>query len=187
MPSRGGGGQLARFVFLRAAWRAIEEWREIDTVPGLAGTASEEAIALALRVATQAAFHTALRLIELIAAHLFLLAQPAGFSEQVVGADPDGFFGHFLSNWRGRRGALSDQVREAYLEPLRSPETIRAICDNHRANAVIDPDHDAVDRAAGVRLAMPVLAAWRSFPSQGTVPMRSSLRSAFSWVERPRL
>jgi len=58
--------QLARLAFLRAVWRQIEEWREIDTVPALTGKVSGEVVALAVRVATQAAFHTALGVIGVI-------------------------------------------------------------------------------------------------------------------------
>jgi len=50
---------------------------------------------------------------------------------------------------------------------LRSPEAIRAVCDDYRARAFVDPDHDAADRAAGTQLTMPVLAAWED---PGDVP-----------------
>jgi len=44
--------------------------------------------------------------------HLFLLAHPAPLPETVVGADPDGFFGHFLDAWTVVPGAIPPQVRE---------------------------------------------------------------------------
>jgi pimeloyl-ACP methyl ester carboxylesterase len=84
-------------------------------------------------------------------AHMFFLAQPSDFPERVILADPDMFFGHFLTMWRSRPGTVPDDVRGAYLAPLRSPEAVRAVCDDHRAGAFIDPDHDAADRAAGVQ------------------------------------
>jgi len=58
--------QLGRFVFLRAVWREIDQWRDVHTVPGLAGVATDEAIALAARVATRTAFEVALNIIQLI-------------------------------------------------------------------------------------------------------------------------
>jgi hypothetical protein len=58
--------QLGRFVFLRAVWREIDQWRDVHTVPGLAGAATDEAIALAARVATRAAFEVALNIIQII-------------------------------------------------------------------------------------------------------------------------
>ena len=58
--------QLGRFSFLTAVWREIEQWREIEALPGLAGVASGETIALAARVATRAAFETALSILRLI-------------------------------------------------------------------------------------------------------------------------
>lgn len=91
------------------------------------------------------------RAVGVFGAQAFFLAQPGGFPERVIRSDPDTFFDHFLQLWRSRPGALPDDVRCAYLESLRSPEAIRAVC---------DPDHDAADCAAGMQLTMPVLAVW---------------------------
>jgi haloacetate dehalogenase len=38
----------------------------------------------------------------------------------------------------------------------------RGVCEDYRAGAFVDPEHDAADRAAGQRLAMPVLAVWKT-------------------------
>jgi pimeloyl-ACP methyl ester carboxylesterase len=101
-------------------------------------------------------------------AHLFFLAQPSDFPERLIRTDPDRFFGHYLTMWRDRPATLPDEVREAYLEPLRAPDAIRAVCDDHRAGAFVDPDHDTTDRATGTVLTMPVLAIWED---TGTIPL----------------
>jgi hypothetical protein len=58
--------ELARLTLLRAVWRHIEQWRDIDTVPGLAGVATDKQIALAARVGARAAFDLALAILDLL-------------------------------------------------------------------------------------------------------------------------
>ncbi|WP_030453737.1 alpha/beta fold hydrolase [Herbidospora cretacea] len=88
-----------------------------------------------------------------VAWHLYLMAQPPGLPEALIAADPDAFFGHFLDAWVRDPGALRD-VRETYLAAAR--QAIPSIVADYRASAGVDVDHDAADRAAGTRLAMPV-------------------------------
>jgi len=93
--------------------------------------------------------------------HLYLLAQPTDLPERLIGADPDVFFSHFLDNWTRVPGAISDEARSHYLQVLRRPEAVQAVCDDYRASAFIDGTQDAEDQRAGHRLEMPVLAAWQ--------------------------
>lgn len=97
----------------------------------------------------------------LFAFHLYLLAQPAPLPERMIGADPDTFFGHFFDVWTKIPSAIEDDVRGAYLEALRRPEAIHAICQDYRASASIDIQHDSDDRTAGRQLKMPTLAMWQ--------------------------
>lgn len=48
-----------------------------------------------------------------------------------------------------------------YLRAARRPEAIHAVCQDYRASASVDGQHDAADRAAGRQLTMPVLALWQ--------------------------
>ncbi|WP_026122199.1 alpha/beta fold hydrolase [Nocardiopsis halotolerans] len=86
--------------------------------------------------------------------HLYLMAQPPGLPEQLIGASPDAFFGHFLDLWARDPEAIPDQVRAAYLRACR--EAVPSIVADYRASAGIDVEHDEADRAAGRRLRMPV-------------------------------
>jgi len=101
--------------------------------------------------------------------HLFLLAHPAPLPETMIGADPDGFFGHFLDAWTVVPGAIPPEVRERYLAACRRPETIRAICEDYRAGATVDVDHDRADRERGRRVAAPTLALWQD-PGDAVLP-----------------
>ncbi|WP_433036021.1 alpha/beta fold hydrolase [Actinomycetospora sp. CA-053990] len=101
--------------------------------------------------------------------HLFLLAHPTPLPETMIGADPDGFFGHFLDAWTVVPDAIPPEVRERYLAACRRPETVRAICEDYRAGATVDVDHDRADRERGRRVAAPTLALWQD-PGDAVLP-----------------
>lgn len=90
--------------------------------------------------------------------HWFFLAQPAPLPERLIAADPDWFW-----RWHTTRGPGDFFAAEAlndYLACFRNPETVRAICEDYRAGATIDCEHDAADKQAGRRIRCPVLALW---------------------------
>ncbi|WP_051580833.1 alpha/beta fold hydrolase [Pseudonocardia acaciae] len=93
--------------------------------------------------------------------HLYLLAQPTDLAERMIRADPDAFFGHFLDAWAPEPATIPDQVRAAYLAAARRPEAVRAICEDYRASAFVDGEHDRADRDAGRRTTAPTLAIWQ--------------------------
>ncbi|WP_018565363.1 alpha/beta fold hydrolase [Streptomyces sp. PsTaAH-124] len=86
--------------------------------------------------------------------HLYLMAQPPGLPETLIGASPDAFFAHFLDLWANDPAALPADVRAAYLAACR--EAVPSIVADYRASAGIDVEHDTADRARGNRLTMPV-------------------------------
>jgi haloacetate dehalogenase len=51
-------------------------------------------------------------------------------------------------------------VRAAYVEALRDPAHIHAICEEYRARATLDREHDKADRTAGRRIGCPLLVLW---------------------------
>ncbi|MUN42094.1 alpha/beta fold hydrolase [Actinomadura litoris] len=86
--------------------------------------------------------------------HLYLMAQPPGLPETMIGASPDAFFGHFLDVWSNDPSAIPPDVRRAYLEACRA--AVPSIVADYRASAGIDIAHDRTDLAAGAELRMPV-------------------------------
>ncbi|MEU9740889.1 alpha/beta hydrolase [Micromonospora chersina] len=86
--------------------------------------------------------------------HLYLMAQPPGLPERLIGAAPDEFFGHFLDLWAGDPEAIPADVRAAYLRACRA--AVPSIVADYRASAGVDLAHDEADRAAGRVLRMPV-------------------------------
>ncbi|MET7879616.1 alpha/beta fold hydrolase [Micromonospora profundi] len=89
-----------------------------------------------------------------VAFHLYLMAQPQGLPEQLIGGSPDAFFGYFLDLWARDPEAIPADVRAAYLRASR--EAVPSIVADYRASAAVDVAHDTADRAAGNLLRMPV-------------------------------
>jgi haloacetate dehalogenase len=90
-----------------------------------------------------------------------LLAQPEPLPERLIGAAPDAVIGNALGpEWGSPAHVFDEAVRAAYTAALSDAAHIHAICEEYRAAAGIDRDHDAADRAAGRRICCPVLALW---------------------------
>ncbi|WP_349263321.1 alpha/beta hydrolase [Steroidobacter sp.] len=89
-----------------------------------------------------------------------LLAQPAPLPERLIGADPEAVIDHALSAWGSSAGSFPPEVRQAYIDALRDPARVHAICEEYRAAASIDLEMDRADRQAEHRIACPVLVLW---------------------------
>jgi haloacetate dehalogenase len=90
--------------------------------------------------------------------HWFFLILPAPYPERMIGADPK----LYLRGKMGESIARDVFAPEAYAEYVRcfTPGAVHASCEDYRAAAGIDLDHDRADRDAGRKLAMPLLALW---------------------------
>jgi len=60
------------------------------------------------------------------------------------------------------------EVRAAYVEALRDPGHAHAICEEYRAAATIDREHDRADLASGCRIACSLLVLWSTSGRLGT-------------------
>ncbi|MEN3365507.1 MAG: haloacetate dehalogenase, partial [Burkholderiales bacterium] len=92
--------------------------------------------------------------------HWFFLIQPAPFPETLLGADPELYL---LKTIGGRSAGLAPfdaEALEEYKRCIKLPGTISGICEDYRASATIDLEHDRADIAAGIKLPMPLLALW---------------------------
>jgi haloacetate dehalogenase len=79
-----------------------------------------------------------------------LLAQPEPLPERLVGAAPGAVIANALSeDWGTPADTFSDAVRAAYVAALSDAGHVHAICEEYRAAATIDREHDAADRRAG--------------------------------------
>ena len=92
--------------------------------------------------------------------HWFLFIQPAPFPERMIGAvGLDGIFGRMNAAAGGAGGAFAPRAMQEYRRCF-DAAMIHASCEDYRASAGIDLEHDRAD--AGRKLAMPLLAIWGS-------------------------
>jgi haloacetate dehalogenase len=90
--------------------------------------------------------------------HWFFLIQPFDLPERLIGADPRYYLEHTLESWSKTPGAFDQATLSAYVKTFSDPAAIHAACEDYRAAAGIDLEHDAAD--ATTRLTQPLLALW---------------------------
>jgi haloacetate dehalogenase len=91
--------------------------------------------------------------------HWFFLIQPSPLPERLIAADADFFLNYTLSAWSGNNlGVFHPQALAEYQRCFSDPDCIAASCEDYRAAATIDLEHDAND--IGRRLEMPLLVLW---------------------------
>jgi len=91
-----------------------------------------------------------------------LLAQPEPLPERILHAVPEAIVDDALGGWGTPSHVFPSEARDAYVEALRDPAHIHAICEEYRAAATLDRQHDEADRMAGRRIASPILVLWSS-------------------------
>lgn len=116
-----------------------------------------------------------------------LLAQPEPLPERLLAAAPNAVIGHALGAWGTCPDVFDAESREAYIQALSNPASVHAICEEYRAAATLDVQHDPLEerrshrvvarRAAAVRLSV---SRWRSSRRRS----RSRTRTFKTW---PRL
>jgi haloacetate dehalogenase len=89
-----------------------------------------------------------------------LLAQPEPLPERLIAADPEAVVDDALAHWGSGAAAFPSEIRAAYVEALRDPASVHAICEEYRAAATIDWSNDDADRTANRRITAPVLVLW---------------------------
>ena len=91
--------------------------------------------------------------------HWFFLIQPAPFPESLIGADPVAYLRKKMGS--GSAG-LAPFTEEAWNEYARcfTREVVHSSCEDYRAAATIDLEHDRADRDAGHRVRAPLLVLW---------------------------
>jgi haloacetate dehalogenase len=92
--------------------------------------------------------------------HWFWFAQPHPFPEELINAAPEVW-------WRAATGRepkgpsfFAPEALADYLAAARDPDAIRGMCEDYRAAATIDLEHDRASRAAGVKIRCPTLVLW---------------------------
>ncbi len=92
--------------------------------------------------------------------HWFFLIQPAPLPERLIEADPAGYVRDLLGRESAGLAPFDARALREYQRCLALPGAAHGLCEDYRAAASIDLDHDRADRDASRKLTMPVLALW---------------------------
>ena len=90
--------------------------------------------------------------------HWFFLVQPPDLPERMIGADPDDWLGRLLGHWSRKPGVFTEEAMAEYRRCFRDPAVIAATCEDYRAAATVDLEHDRAD--AEKRVNCPLLVLW---------------------------
>jgi haloacetate dehalogenase len=93
--------------------------------------------------------------------HWFFLTQPAPLPERLIGADPHWYLRHTLGGW-GSNGIafIEPEALADYEAGFCNAEGVRAACNDYRAAATIDLEHDRDSRTTGQRVGCDVHVLW---------------------------
>ncbi|WP_058971088.1 alpha/beta fold hydrolase [Type-D symbiont of Plautia stali] len=88
----------------------------------------------------------------------FFLIQPYPLPETMIGHDPAFFLKKHIEGQLKTPDATSEEIFHDYLRCYQQPEMIHAVCEDYRAAATIDLEHDAQD--SDKRIACPLQLLW---------------------------
>lgn len=91
--------------------------------------------------------------------HWFFLSQPEPLPERLIGGDPIFYLHRKLGAWgAGGLAAYAPEALAEYERCFADPAVIHATCEDYRAAASIDLEHDEAD--ADARIACPFMVLW---------------------------
>jgi len=92
--------------------------------------------------------------------HWFWFAQPHPFPELLINAAPEAWFTAHTSREPKPATFFHADALADYLAAARQPATIVGMCEDYRAAATIDLEHDRATRSAAVKVQCPMLLLW---------------------------
>ncbi|ORU90570.1 MAG: alpha/beta hydrolase [Cycloclasticus sp. symbiont of Poecilosclerida sp. M] len=90
--------------------------------------------------------------------HWYFLIQDKGLPEKMIGQNPDFYLLDKLDRWSTQPESFEQKIVAEYLRCFRRPETIHASCEDYRAAASIDLQHDKAD--IETKINCPLLVLW---------------------------
>ena len=88
--------------------------------------------------------------------HWFFLIQPKWLPERMIKSDPRKWMKSCLDKWSGKHNF--GKIEEAYLKCFKQFKRIHGSCEDYRASATIDLEHDKKDR--NKKLNIPIQVLW---------------------------
>jgi len=95
--------------------------------------------------------------------HWFFLIQKAPLPETLISSDPDFMLRSFMGGRHAGLQAFAPEAWAEYVRVARDPAAIHAMCEDYRAAATIDLEHDRQDRVNGKQLNCPLSVLWGEY------------------------
>ncbi|MDR2331216.1 MAG: alpha/beta hydrolase [Comamonas sp.] len=92
--------------------------------------------------------------------HWFFLIQPAPLPERLIDADPAAYIRDVMGRRHAGLAAFAPEALQEYLRCIAIPGTATSICEDYRASAGIDLEHDRADREKGHKVLAPLRVLW---------------------------
>lgn len=92
--------------------------------------------------------------------HWFFLIQPPPLPEALIESDPVRYLRSVMGKRHAGLPAFSLEALAEYERCIQIPGSARGICEDYRASASIDLEHDRADIAAGYKLTIPLRVLW---------------------------
>ncbi|MBV8627959.1 MAG: alpha/beta hydrolase [Paraburkholderia sp.] len=92
--------------------------------------------------------------------HWFFLIQPEPLPETLIGANPDVYIERVMGSRHAGLAPFAPLALDAYRAALRQPGAVHAMCEDYRASATIDLEHDRADLERGNKVACPLRVLW---------------------------
>ncbi|RYF84213.1 MAG: alpha/beta hydrolase, partial [Comamonadaceae bacterium] len=92
--------------------------------------------------------------------HWFFLIQPPPLPEALIESDPARYLRSVMGARHAGLAPFAPEALAEYERCIAQPGSAVAICEDYRASAAIDLDHDRADIAAGRRLTQPLRVLW---------------------------
>lgn len=92
--------------------------------------------------------------------HWFFLIQGAPLPERLIESDPKAYVREVIGRRSAGLAPFTPAALAAYEHAMGLPGTAHGICEDYRASAGIDLEHDRADRDAGFRIETPLLVLW---------------------------
>lgn len=92
--------------------------------------------------------------------HWFFLIQREPLPETMIEATPEFFIEKMMGNRHAGLAAFAPEALAEYRRCIRLPGIAHAICEDYRAAATIDLEHDRADRVAGRKVTQPLQVLW---------------------------
>lgn len=92
--------------------------------------------------------------------HWYFLIQPTPFPENMILSDTDAYLEHKCGLSGNGLDIFDPEALDCYRAAFRNPDTVHAACEDYRAAATIDIEHDNADDEQGRKIDCPLLVLW---------------------------